>query len=119
MIKCCGFWSLVKCEFLDTDFSLAILPATSRLLAMADKQVICLVVCNQAFSNKYRLGHSIFNNRIYFGSNRNRYCINKYNISDKLFGVVILGRMAGVGDVDVLIMMQSKKIFILLMIMIK
>jgi hypothetical protein len=21
MIKCCGFWSLVKCEFLDTDFS--------------------------------------------------------------------------------------------------
>jgi hypothetical protein len=25
------------------------LPATSRLLAMADKQVICLVVCNQAF----------------------------------------------------------------------
>jgi hypothetical protein len=50
MIKCCGFWSLVKCEFLDTDFSLAILPATSRLLAMADKQVICLVVCNQALA---------------------------------------------------------------------
>jgi hypothetical protein len=43
------------------------------LLAMADKQVICLVVCNQALQQQVQVGaaSSITGST---GSNRNRYC---------------------------------------------
>jgi hypothetical protein len=69
----------------------AILPATSRLLAIGQTGYLFGGLQSGFFVATSTGWHSIFNNRIYFGSNRNRYCINLKNLLVKVIWLFLDG----------------------------
>jgi hypothetical protein len=95
MIKCCGFgvWSNVN-SWTPTLVS-GYFTGNESIVGL-DKQVICLVVCNQAFvatSTGWGTASSITGSTSAATATVTAINLKSYNISDKLFGVVILGRM--------------------------
>jgi hypothetical protein len=83
---------------LDTDFSFGLFWQNESIVGDGGQQVICLVVCNQAFvatSTGWGTASSITGSTSAATATVTAINLKSYNISDKLFGVVILERMAG------------------------